>query len=1224
MAALVAQCHHVFGLRTGVANNVCCVDEQTVIFPSGNNCVRYNIDQKCQRFIPGLEKSQGMYALAISPNKRYLAVSERGERAMITVYDLQHEQCRKRKVLTGGDLAVFEFVSMCFSPDSKYFIAQSGGPDWMLLYWMWERQKVIATVKTTIVPNPISQVSFSPYDNTQICVTGYGVLKVFRFMEGILKQTAFQKLDTQNILCHAWVSEERIIAGTEKGRLMVFESGDLHWDMSVVSKASQGPADNKSGCSRSASLKKKEIQTEMPRVTVITAYSKGFACAAGPGKVLLYEKTEEKDHYRKTREIRIPQDPCRSDPGRAEQQQIMSLVITPTEETVVTSTDFNQLYSFTLSTAEMSKGELAHFEHLSHSFHSGSITGLSVCIRKPIIATCSLDQSVRIWNFETNILELYKEFQEEAFCIALHPSGLYVLVGFSSKLCLMNLLIDDIRLFKEFTVRGCRECAFSNGGHMFAAVSGNIIHIFSTTTFENILNLKGHNAKVLSIIWSGDDSRLVSCGMDGAVYEWNTLTGKRESESVLKSCSYTGISLSPDNKSIFVVGTDYTLKEIQDCQILREVSSEDVTYTSVVMSRSGRTLFTGTSIGTVRVIRYPLSLQREWIEYQAHASAVTKMVITFDDQYLLSVSKDGCLITWKLIDKEGRGLKRDKELCYAEEILITKTDLEEKNQIILELRTRMEELKMENDYQLRLKDMNYNDKMKDLTETFNHQMESLNTKIQILKTEKGQLEAKHQEVMTDSQKKHSKEVQDLESTSSKKLLLEYEKYKELQGKSQIMQANYKLQLQTMVQEKEAALQGLTLYYEGTMKEKELLLEQCQEEARMQLREFEESKRQMEEDSDHEIQDLHLRYERLLTEERETNLKMKGDTGIIKKKFSSLQKEIDDKNMQFERMKGEQNRLQAVIKSMEKDTQTLKKEILERDETIQDKERRMYDLKKKNQELEKFKFVLDYKIKELRKQIEPREDDIKEMRDQIQEMEKELDSFHTQNIKQQLNISKLRVKLAATENELHKEIQRVLDGQALMKRFKTDLHNCVAFIQEPQRLKLAIKDLHDRYIHKSDMMDIAGLDNAIQMEYARHQEHLERSLASMKQKLARTSMGHSTENVKIMQENVTLITEINNLRGELRLLRSQVHNYETQLRLNNKGQKQQAAEAKDNLAPRSSIHDVVHRLNLHDEKEMVIQLQKVEIRQLRQEIRDMSVKHPHRPPSSPKLPSLAQL
>ena len=54
------------------------------------------------------------------------------------------------------------------------------------------------------------------------------------------------------------------------------------------------------------------------------------------------------------------------------------------------------------------------------------------------------------------------------------------------------------------------------------------------------------------------------------------------------------------------------------------------------------------------------------------------MKISYDDQHLVTVSEDACVMIWKIQDKEGRGLKRDKELSYAEEILITKSDLEEK------------------------------------------------------------------------------------------------------------------------------------------------------------------------------------------------------------------------------------------------------------------------------------------------------------------------------------------------------------------------------------------------------------------------------------------------------------------------------------------------------------------------------------------------------------------
>lgn len=47
------------------------------------------------------------------------------------------------------------------------------------------------------------------------------------------------------------------------------------------------------------------------------------------------------------------------------------------------------------------QGDQAIFEVLSQTFHNGQILGLDVCIRKPLIATCSLDRSVRIWNYET-------------------------------------------------------------------------------------------------------------------------------------------------------------------------------------------------------------------------------------------------------------------------------------------------------------------------------------------------------------------------------------------------------------------------------------------------------------------------------------------------------------------------------------------------------------------------------------------------------------------------------------------------------------------------------------------------------------------------------------------------------------------------------------------------------------------------------------------------------
>lgn len=61
-----------------------------------------------------------------------------------------------------------------------------------------------------------------------------------------------------------------------------------------------------------------------------------------------------------------------------------------------------------------------------------------------------------------------------------------------------------------------------------------------------------------------------------------------------------------------------------------------------------------------------------------------------------------------------------------------------KVQIMLELKTRVEELKMENAYQLRLKDMNYSEKVKELTDKFLQEMESLEMKNQVCWTNNGE------------------------------------------------------------------------------------------------------------------------------------------------------------------------------------------------------------------------------------------------------------------------------------------------------------------------------------------------------------------------------------------------------------------------------------------------------------------------------------------------------
>ena len=101
---------------------------------------------------------------------------------------------------------------------------------------------------------------------------------------------------------------------------------------------------------------------------------------------------------------------------------------------------------------------------------------------------------------------------------------------------------------------------FSNGGQYFAAANSNVVHLFNSYTFDSLGSLRGHSGKVKSICWSPDDSRIITCGLDGAIYEWTIKDLKRISENVQKTCLYTCAICSEDGRAIYASGSDKKLK----------------------------------------------------------------------------------------------------------------------------------------------------------------------------------------------------------------------------------------------------------------------------------------------------------------------------------------------------------------------------------------------------------------------------------------------------------------------------------------------------------------------------------------------------------------------------------------------------------------------------------------------------------------------------------------
>lgn len=1098
-----------FGYRGAVKDNPQYAEDGSLIYVAGHNIIIHSVDGKTQKIISGSAEAECITAITVSTNKRLLAVAERAEKAIVTIYDLS--TLKKRKTLIAADAGSKDYVSLCFSPDGKTLLAQGGAPEWNLLLWAWEKSKVAATFRTT---NPqgaaVFQCSFSPGDGCLISVVGQGILKLFKIIDSSMKQQplSLTRREVPNFTCQAWLTDsnserggERQLLGTADGEVLLVEGTEARHSFA---------------CDNGKSVES------------IVTYSKGFIVGQDGGLVTVFER-DDKEVYRRARTFTIHEQPFK----------VRSLAISPNEEHLACSLDNGAAYTLPISNQELLKVEDMNFEVLGGSYHSAPITGLDVCVRKPWLATCSTDRTVRLWNYQDRCCELNKSFSEEAFSVAIHPTGQMVLVGFADKLRLMTVLMDDLRLIKEVGIKGCKECAFSTGGQLFAAVNGTTISIYNTYTCENVGNLRGHNGKVRSICWAADDTRLVSGGMDGAVYEWRLKDFKRERENVLKGVAFTSVLVTSDSRNIFATGTDKKLKELEEIQgsgtqVVREFET-GVALTQLALPLGGRVMFASTESGAVRTYKFPLT--GEFTEVKTHAGPVARLKVAFDDSHLFSVGEDGALMAYDVRDKDpakATARREQERLPWAEEVLVTRSELEDKKTRMVELEQHVAELTMQTEYQLRLKDLHVGERIKELNDKFASELEADKQKYDTLMQDKNEQEMEYEDKLKQAEARAQAQLAALDAQYQAKMMAEVERYQQLLQEKELLNERWDEQNSLLVESHERVTAELTEEYEAKLAEAAQKMEALLNEKVSAERETEEMKRQMEEDADREIEDLKEKYEQKLQQERETGLRLKGENGIMRKNFLKLQKAEEEQKDEIKRLFEEKKDLYATIGGLEKDINGLKREIRERDETIGDKERRIYDLKKKNQELEKFKFVLDYKIKELKKQIEPREEEIGGMREQIKEMDGELERYHGSNAALDLLVANLRTKQAGLQAEVAAQRAAKQEVVEYVKRFQHDLAEAAVAIQDPKALKDKIKVLYQ--VHGQGAVAAKGCEEDISREYGRQREYLERTVDNLKRKLSKDGEAAATENLRVMQENMALIKEINELRREIKALK----------------------------------------------------------------------------------------
>merc|ERR1711988_1932048 len=137
----------------------------------------------------------------------------------------------------------------------------------------------------------------------------------------------------------------------------------------------------------------------------------------------------------------------------------------------------------------------------------------------------------------------------------------------------------------------------------------------------------------------------------------------------------------------------------------------------------------------------------------SHSSEMSCMSLSHDGNLLFTGGDDGSLCMFEVREVNNNGVVRlQKEnqraatdaglgvMEFTEEILVTRSDLMERQEEVHQLQQKVEELKLNNDFQLRQKEAKYTSGIKEKELKFKADLEENKRKYEKLADEKSQME----------------------------------------------------------------------------------------------------------------------------------------------------------------------------------------------------------------------------------------------------------------------------------------------------------------------------------------------------------------------------------------------------------------------------------------------------------------------------------------------------
>ena len=596
-------------------------------------------------------------------------------------------------------------------------------------YKMEELSKIKVIESNKSKEKIVKDISFFFQDSKRIFIIGDKLIKMYLYSKSNIKLIYNIKTNL-SLINHSWFNKNEAICLDKYSRLYIAE-----------------PQQNLLKCIH----KNVDDKTCVNLIEYILAFGrvKGF---------LLIRSTENKVYYYDSlfRLRAIIEKKSFSSGNQNDDECIIKICLNKIETKLAAISNKKHVYTFDLNNLFTNSNldkNIFEFDIMVNNYHYNSITTLSNCIMKPIIATYSLDKNLMIWNYETHMIEYkqsYSQKDDELLTATLHPSGLNLILTTTNSLKYMAIYIESLKEVISLKVRNCMNCIFSNSGNLFAFLHGTVIQIYSSIELEEIGSIKTQEmGKIRQLRFSPNDNYLFSCSMAGIIRIWNPYTQTQLTEILTTGLSYIGFALHYDQNWIFLISTEKSLRKLHfpeynkyksmtkqnnEAILLKKLDTNvEENVTCIEISNNCKLICVGMTKGYLKLYETYYDRSKQ---YRGHVSAITKICFSFNDELMISSSEDGSILFWN-INKSFRTNEQNSLNCYQlnDQILINESDYLKISDLTRDYETKVNRCKNDTNIKLRLKQIQFNNKIRNLDLKFNNLLVDMFYKINLVDCE---------------------------------------------------------------------------------------------------------------------------------------------------------------------------------------------------------------------------------------------------------------------------------------------------------------------------------------------------------------------------------------------------------------------------------------------------------------------------------------------------------